>query len=81
MKKIKQIHPKQSKKTRISPSQAADFLEDYRLLIHGQSSASKLISIRVPDSLLRAFRAKAENAGLKYQTQILTLMRAWLQSR
>lgn len=80
MKKIKQIHPKPEKLRQLSPSQAADFLEDYRQLIHGQGEGSKLISLRVPESLLRAFRSKAESTGSKYQRQILSLMRAWIET-
>jgi predicted DNA binding CopG/RHH family protein len=54
------------------------FLDDFRRL-HGSSPAkSKLISIKVPEDLLNAFRAKARMASTPYQTQIKALMKAWL---
>ena len=42
------------------------------------SSKSKLISIKIPENLLSAFRIKAGLAGKPYQTQIKQLMVQWL---
>jgi uncharacterized protein (DUF4415 family) len=54
------------------------FLEDFRLL-HGHKPApSKLISMKVPQDLLDAFRAKAKMNNTPYQTQIKQLMRSWV---
>ncbi len=54
------------------------FLDDFRRL-HGSSPAkSKLISIKVPEDLLNAFKAKAGMDNIPYQTQIKVLMKAWL---
>jgi len=39
---------------------------------------SKLISIKMPPPLLRAFKQKCSIEGLRYQTQIKELMRTWL---
>ena len=63
----------------MSPAQILRFLEDFRLL-HGRPRAekSKLISLKVPESLLEVFRAKAALSGVPYQTQIKRLMRDWL---
>lgn len=64
----------------LTPTQIATFLEDFRQL-HGQSHSrakSKLISLKVPEDLLRAFKHKATLAGLRYQSQIKTLMLEWL---
>jgi predicted DNA binding CopG/RHH family protein len=47
-------------------------------LLYPDDGPSQLISIKVPPSLLRAFKAKAQANGLKYQTQIKSLMKAWL---
>ena len=55
------------------------FLEDFRKL-HGAATArSRLISLKVPEPLLAAFKAKARLHGVPYQTQIKTLMQAWLE--
>ena len=60
-----------------TPEQILTFLEHYRQM-QGVEGKSKLISMKVPESLLAAFRQKCELDGLKYQTQIKQLMRDWL---
>lgn len=76
MKKTKQLHKKRSPEDSIpDASAAADFLEDYRHLLSGKDGPSKLISLRVPENLLRVFRAEADRNGQKYQSQIIRLMR------
>ena len=63
----------------MTPEQIIQFLDDFRQL-HGAkaSTRSKLISIKVPENLLGAFKAKAAHTGIPYQTQIKTLMREWV---
>ena len=65
---------------KMKPEQIVRFLEDFRIL-HGAPGGekSKLISMKVPVPLLRAFRAKAQLSGIPYQTQIKKLMIAWLE--
>ncbi len=55
------------------------FVEDFRVL-YGQKkpSVSKVISIKIPEDLLEAFRAKAKLNEIPYQTQIKKLMMQWL---
>jgi predicted HicB family RNase H-like nuclease len=63
----------------MSPDQILRFLEDFRLLHAApRKGGSRLISLRVPDELLSAFKAKAELEGVSYQAQIKRLMRDWL---
>lgn len=67
----------------MKPGQILRFLEDFREL-HGaraepaKPGASTSISLRVPDALLRVFRARCAAAGVPYQTQIKRLMEEWL---
>ena len=67
----------------MSPDQIIRFVEDFRRL-HGGAvqgalrAKSRLISIKVPEDLLDAFRTKARLTGRPYQAQIKDLMRAWL---
>ena len=63
---------------RMTPDQVIRFLDDFRMLQSSRPSRSKLISLKVPENLLEAFRARAEFAGVPYQTQIKQLMREWL---
>lgn len=64
----------------MSTEEILSFLESFRLLHGQQPETSKLISIKIPESLLDAFRKKCEIHGTRYQTQIKKLMREWLHS-
>lgn len=66
----------------MKPEQIVKFLDDFRLL-HGAAdgaaaSKSRLISLKVPERMLGAFKTKASLEGVAYQTQIKKLMSAWL---
>jgi predicted DNA binding CopG/RHH family protein len=64
----------------MGPEQILQFLEDFRNLhSYDKSQRTKLISIRVPENLLNAFRAKAKVTGIPYQTQIKRLMEEWMR--
>ena len=41
---------------------------------------SKLISLKVPPTLLQEFKSKAQSRNIPYQTQIKALMVAWVRS-
>lgn len=64
---------------KMSPDQIIRFLDDFRQL-HGAGvrSKSKLISIKIPENLLSAFKAKARLIDVPYQTQIKKLMKTWV---
>ena len=62
----------------MKPVEVLEFLESFRLLHARASSRSRLISLKVPESLLDAFRARCRLEGMRYQTQIKQLMRDWL---
>jgi uncharacterized protein (DUF4415 family) len=62
----------------MSPDQILRFLDDFRRLHAAEPPVSKLISLKVPEHLLSAFKAKARLTGTPYQTQIKALMKAWL---
>jgi len=68
---------------KMSPEEIVRFLDQFRR-IHGnsaiQKNKSKLISMKVPEDLLQAFKAKAELEGMRYQSQIKVLMRQWLSA-
>ena len=65
----------------MKPEQILRFLEEFRLL-HGAArpSKSRLISIKVPEPLLAAFKTKAQLSGTPYQTEIKRLMKAWVEA-
>ena len=53
-------------------------LESFREL-HTPAGPSRLISMKVPDSLLTAFKIRCRLEDLRYQTQIKRLMQDWLE--
>ena len=57
-----------------------EFLESFRDLTDPRAKkALKLISIKIPEPLLAAFRFKSEREGVPYQTMIKRLMMEWLR--
>lgn len=62
----------------MTADQVIRFLEDFRTLHAGRPTRSKLISLKVPEDLLQAFRQRAELEGVPYQAQIKRLMRKWV---
>ncbi len=63
----------------MTPEQIIQFLEDFRALYYdAKPQKSRLISIKIPDNLLNAFKAKAKIHGVNYQTQIKRLMKDWV---
>ena len=62
-------------------TQIAKFLEDFQHMIAGIDDKTKMISLRVPENILSAFKFKAERRNLKYQSLIIDLMRKWIQEQ
>lgn len=64
----------------MTPEQIIQFLDDFRTL-HGSvdRSKSKLISIKIPENLLNAFKTRSKLVGVPYQTQIKKLMTEWIK--
>lgn len=65
----------------MTPDDIAQFLDEFRI-IHGtkisSEKKSKLISIKIPVSLLAAFKTKATLQNERYQTKIKQLMTDWV---
>jgi uncharacterized protein (DUF4415 family) len=64
---------------KLTPDQVLRFLDDFRRMHAVHEDPTRLISLKVPESLLNAFRARCDLEGRRYQTQIKALMREWLQ--
>lgn len=68
---------------KMTPDQIIAFVEDFRRMHGGPPrtatpAKSRLISLKVPEDLLEAFRTKARLNGRPYQSQIKDLMKQWL---
>jgi predicted DNA binding CopG/RHH family protein len=55
-----------------------EYLENFRLM-QQPNDKMRLISIKIPESLLASFKTKSALNNTKYQTQIKKLMRDWLE--
>ncbi len=65
---------------KMTSKQIISFLEDFKYLHLGKDKQkSKLISIKIPEIMLKSFKTKAKISGLRYQTQIKVLMEEWLK--
>lgn len=63
----------------LSPLQILRYIEDYRAMhLPRGRQRSKLISLKLSEPLLRAFKDKSQLSGIPYQSQIKALMRQWL---
>lgn len=63
----------------MSHDEIVRFLDDFRRIHGTKPSKSRLISMKVPEDLLAAFKAKARLCNVPYQTQIKKLMTGWLK--
>lgn len=63
----------------LSPDDIVRFIEDFKRIQGAANTRSRLISLKVPEPLLAAFKVQAKLRGVPYQTQIKTLMRNWLE--
>jgi len=63
---------------RLPPAEILRFLDDFRRL-HAPGARSVLISIKIPEPLLAAFRQRCGIEGIRYQTRIKQLMLEWLE--
>ena len=63
----------------MKPEAILRFLDEFRML-HSPAARrrSRLISLKVPEHLLEAFKAKASLHDVPYQTQIKRLMMDWV---
>lgn len=64
----------------LSPTDIARFLDQFQKIAYaGRKTKSKLISMKVSEDLLSAFKFKARLEGKPYQTLIKELMLKWLR--
>lgn len=61
-----------------SPEDIVQFLDDCRKSHAAANTRSRLIGLKVPESLLAAFRTKARLHGVPCQIWIENPMRAWV---
>ena len=64
---------------KLSPEDIVRYLDDFRKVQGAARARSRLISLKVPEPLLAAFKAKSRLNGVPYQTQIKHVMQAWLE--
>jgi len=67
------------KSTDITPAQAIEFLESMRVLHEDKDEKTELISIRIPNNLLKTLKMKAKIENKKYQSIIINYIRLGLK--
>lgn len=65
----------------MKPEQIVRFLDEFRTLQRAPARPkSRLISMKVPEPLLDAFKSRCAVDGTPYQARIKVLMQAWLDT-
>jgi predicted DNA binding CopG/RHH family protein len=64
----------------VSPEEALDFLESIRRMQEDKDEPTKLISVRVPENILRALKVKAKFENKKYQSLLIQYLREGLRT-
>ena len=76
--KSNRVRNARDERAKVTPEQAIDFLESFRDLQAGRDLAKKAISIRVPENLLKSFKARANFEKRPYQTIMIEALREFL---
>lgn len=63
---------------KVTPDEAVQFLEDFRLMMSRKDKEAKLISIRIPENILNTYKTEAKLNGQKYQSLMVEAMRQYL---
>lgn len=67
------------KSNRLTPEQSMEFIESFKkVVLASDQQGSTLISLRVPKSLLAAFKMKCQSENRSYQAEIKKLMARYL---
>lgn len=78
MKKLKKTKIEKNQQS-IAPEQAIEFLESMRTLHENKDEKTELISIRIPQNLLKALKLKSSIENRKYQSIIVNYIRLGLK--
>ncbi|MFN8847680.1 MAG: hypothetical protein ACK5V3_01590 [Bdellovibrionales bacterium] len=65
----------------ISPLEAVEFLESFRIMLSEKDEPTQPISIRIPGNILRVLKTRAKLDGKKYQSLIVTYIREGLKRK
>lgn len=68
------------KNKKITPSEALQFLEEMRTLNTKIDGPKKMISIRIPENLLKLLKSKAKFENKNYQNLIVESIRNYLEN-
>lgn len=82
-KRNKTVQKQFLKGPRLTTEQTLQFIEDYKKVVFesSQDTSSQAISLRVPKSLLSAFKTHCQANGISYQKKIKELMRNFLMGQ
>jgi predicted DNA binding CopG/RHH family protein len=64
-----------SQKRLVTPDEALEFLESYKLVMQGADGPTQQISIRIPSNILSFMRVRAKSERKKYQSLIVDVLR------
>lgn len=68
-------------KSKVTPEEAMQFLESFRLMVAEKDLPTKPISLRVPENLLIALKVLAKDKNTNYQKLIIQSIRNYLHEQ
>ena len=74
----KKVIHKTKMSTPFSPEEAVQFLDDFQKLQSHLDETTKLISLRIPENILRQLKSRAKLENKKYQSMIVEYIRRGL---
>lgn len=60
---------------------AVEYLESFRQMLGGRDEASIAISIRVPQNILKSYKARAAVENRPYQSMMIQALRRYLEEQ
>lgn len=77
MKKSKKRIPHEI--SEVTPEEALQFIASVHQMLEDKDSPTRMISLRVPENLLNAYKIKAKSQGKKYQSLMIEAFRRELR--
>lgn len=66
---------------KVTPEEAVQFLEDFRIMMSEKKLPTKPISLRVPENILNSYKTMAKFEGKKYQSLIVEALEFYIKNK
>ena len=67
--------------SKLTPEEALQFLENFRLMMGQKDLPKKAISIRIPENIINMYKAEAAQLGRPYQHIMIDALRSHFSNK